>query len=412
MSHALEVLGVIAAALLAGGAIVAPSVRGRAVAMVAALALAPALLLADIWDSPQLDALRSRPAAFALAALGGVVVVAGLAMVIDRTPALLPLLAVAALPFRIPISAGGSTASLLLPLYLVVAAGVLAYAVPRLRGPADDAPFAPRALEWLLAGALVLYAVQSAWSGDFEKALQQVAFFYVPFALLFSLLREVEWTPRVLTGCLAVLVALAVVFVGVGFVEYARKELFLNPKVIVANQFEDYFRVNSLFFDPNIYGRFLAMVMLAITAAMLTRREDVEVAAAAFLLAVLWGGLVMTFSQSSFAALLAGLAVLAALRWSARRTAVIAAGVLGVGVLFVAVAPGAVRLDLGSSQSADRATSGRADLIAGGVRLFADAPVLGHGSAAFAREFRRHEKASSRRAVSASHTIPVTVAAE
>src|SRR3954468_18322394 len=335
MSHALEILGVIAAALLAGGAIVAPAVRGRAGAMVAALALAPALLLADIWDSPQLDVLRNRPAAFALAALGGVVVVAGLAMVIDRRPALLPALAVAALPFRIPISAGGSPASLLLPLYLVVAAGVLAYAVPRLRGEDDDAPFQPRALEWLLAAAPGLYALPSAGAGDFERALQQVAFFYVPFALLFCLLREVEWTPRVLTACLAVLVALAVVFVGVGFVEYARKELFLNPKVITANQFEDYFRVNSLFFDPNIYGRFLAMVMIAVTAVLLTRARPREIAACAVLLAVLWGGLLVTFSQSSFAALLAGLAVLAGLRWSLQRTLMVAGAVLVVGIAFV-----------------------------------------------------------------------------
>src|SRR3954464_3853401 len=386
MSHALEILGVIAAALLAGGAIVAPAVRGRAGAMVAALALAPALLLADIWASPQLDALRSRPAAFALAALGGLVVVAGLALVLDRRPALLPALAVAALPFRIPISAGGSTASLLLPLYLVVAAGVLAYAVPRLRDEDDDAPFQPRALEWLLAAAPVLCAVQSAWSSDFERALQQVAFFYVPFALLFCLLREVEWTPRVLATCLGVLVALAVVFVGVGFVEYARKELFLNPKVITANQFEDYFRVNSLFFDPNIYGRFLAMVMLAVTALLLTRARPREVAAGGVLLAVLWGGLLLTFSQSSFAALLVGLAVLGALRWNARRTLMVGGAVLVAGVIFVIAAPGALHLDLGSSESADRATSGRADLIAGGARLFADAPIAGHGSAGLARE--------------------------
>src|SRR6185503_13672062 len=313
MSHALEILGIIAAALLAGWAIVAPSTRARGAAMLGALALAPALLLGDIWHSPQLDTLRDRPSVAVGAALLGIGIVAVLARLMVMQPALLPLLAVAALPFRIPISAGGSTASLLLPLYLVVAAGVLAYAIPLVRGQDDDVPHPPRALEWLLAGVLVLYAVQAAWSSDFEKALQQVAFFYVPFALLFCLLREVAWTPRLLAGCLGVLVALAVVFVGVGFVEYARKELFLNPRVITANQFEDYFRVNSLFFDPNIYGRFLAMVMLAVTAVLVTRARPREVAACALLLAVLWGGLLVTFSQSSFAALLAGLAVLAAL---------------------------------------------------------------------------------------------------
>src|SRR4051794_5077951 len=412
MSHALEVLGVVLAALLAGGAIVAGSVRGRAALVVCALVLAPILLVANVWDSPQLHTLRDRPSLAAAAAVAGLAAVAVLAWLMARRPTLLPLLAVAALPFRIPISAGGSTASLLLPLYLVVAAGVLAYAVPRLRGQDDDAPFPPRALEWLLAAALVLYSVQSAWSADFEKALQQVAFFYVPFALLFCLLREVDWTARLVAGCLAVLVALAVVFVGVGFVEYARKELFLNPKVITANQFEDYFRVNSLFFDPNIYGRFLALVMIAVTAVLLTRARPREIAACAVLLAVLWGGLLVTFSQSSFAALLAGLAVLAALRWSPWRTLAVAGAVVLAGVVFVIAAPGALRLDLGSSESADRATSGRADLIAGGGRLFGDAPILGQGSASFAREFRRHEHTSSRRAASASHTIPVTVAAE
>ena len=50
---------------------------------------------------------------------------------------------------------------------------------------------------------------------------------------------------------------------GSGFVEYYRKALFLNPKVVAANQYDNYFRVNSLFFDPNIYGRFLALVMIA-----------------------------------------------------------------------------------------------------------------------------------------------------
>src|SRR3954452_6632970 len=209
-----------------------------------------------------------------------------------------------------------------------------------------------------------------------------------------------------------VLAALAVVFVGLGFVEYARKELFLNPKVITSNQFEDYFRVNSLFFDPNIYGRFLALVMVGIVAWLLWAPRPRDALAGGALLALLWGGLLLTFSQSSFAALLAGLAVLAALRWDARRTAAIAGAVLLCGVVFVVAAPGALKLDLSSSGGADKATSGRADLIKGGVRLFGDRPVLGYGSGSYARQYRRHEDASAQKAVSASHTIPVTVAAE
>jgi O-antigen ligase len=81
-------------------------------------------------------------------------------------------------------------------------------------------------------------------------------------------------------------------------------------------------------------------------------------------------------------------------------------------VVFVALAPGAVHLDLGNSKSADKATSGRYDLIKGGLKLFKRAPLVGQGSGSFAREYRRAEHVSPERAASASHTIPVTVAAE
>ena len=412
LPKAAEVLGVIVAAALGAVAIVAPSVRARAAAMLGALAAAPVLLLADIWNSAQVHSLRDRPAVAGALVIAGLVVVAAIAVLMRRRPQALPLLAVAALPFRIPISAGGSTASLLVPLYVVVAGGVLGHALPRLLGSDDDAPHPARALEWLLAGYLVLYGVQAAWSADFEKALQQVAFFYIPFSLLFCLLREVEWTPRLVAGCLGILVALAVIFVGVGFVEYSRKQLFLNPRIIAANEFSSYFRVNSLFFDPNIYGRFLAMVMLALATVALWRSRLRDVLAAGALLALLWAGLILTLSQSSFAALLAGLAVLAALRWSVRWTVAATLAALVVGGLVVLVGHSALKIDLNKGSAADRATSGRTALISGGWRLFEHRPVLGWGSAAFALQYRAHESASSERAVSASHTIPVTVAAE
>ena len=165
-------------------------------------------------------------------------------------------------------------------------------------------------MEWLLAGSVVLYALQAAYSTSLDKALEQTAFFYVPFALLFALLRDVEWSRKRLRAGLYVLVALALAFVAVGFVEYATRSLLLNPKVIASNELEEYFRVNSLFFDPNIYGRFLALVMLGLAGVLLWERAPRTLWLATAALAVLWGGLVLTLSQSSFAALLAGLCVL------------------------------------------------------------------------------------------------------
>jgi hypothetical protein len=295
------------------------------------------------------------------------------------------------------------------PLYLVIAAGVLAYAVPRLRRPAPRERELQRGwIEWLLAASLVLYAVQAAYSDDFDRALQQIIFFYVPFALLYALLARLEWTRELLVRCLLVALALAAVFVAVGFWEYDQRELLLNPKVLTSNQFESYFRVNSLFFDPNIYGRFLVVVMLALSAALLWARSVRTVVLTAAALALLYAGLVLTLSQSSFTGLLAGLALLGALRFGTRQAAAVAGALVVAGVVVVLAAPGAVGLD----QSADAATSGRSDLVKGGVELFADRPVQGYGAGGFRRAYRRQEKASNRRAVSASHTIPITVAAE
>jgi O-antigen ligase len=48
----------------------------------------------------------------------------------------------------------------------------------------------------------------------------------------------------------------------------------------------------------------------------------------------------------------------------------------------------------------------------GGLRMFTDRPLFGFGSGAFAKTFREREGAGSREAASASHTIPITVAAE
>ena len=403
----------ILAALLAAGALVARGPRTRAAAKLGALVLAPIILGFHIANSDQVRPLRDHPSLAAAGAVGAVIVLAVLAVVFDRRPSWLPVAAAATLPFRVPIASGGSTANLLVPLYLVVAAGAAAYAVPRLAGrERPEGGRAPGALEWALAASLALYGIQSSYSADFGHALENVVFFYVPFALLFALVARVAWTPKLARVCLGVLVVLALALVGVGFVEYATRHLFLNPKVIASNQLEDYFRVNSLFFDPNIYGRFLAIVMLLLAAWLLWARRQREVVAGALLLAVLWGGLVLTFSQSSFTALLVGLAILGAMRWSVRWALILSGAAVVVAVGIVALAPGAVHLELGNSKSADKATSGRYDLIKGGLKLFRDAPLVGQGSGSFARDYRRAEHVSPERAASASHTIPVTVAAE
>ena len=121
-------VGVLIAAGAAATTILLPAGRARSAAMLAALVLFPALILGDQWHSHQIVDLRDDSTRFAALALLALAISAALAVTFHRWPILLPLAIVAALPFRVPLHAGGDTANLLVPLYLVIAGGVLATA--------------------------------------------------------------------------------------------------------------------------------------------------------------------------------------------------------------------------------------------------------------------------------------------
>jgi O-antigen ligase len=427
LSGPLPKAGVIAVALLVAVVLLAGAPRARAWAMLGALVLAPVLLLADIWGSPQLRTLHHHPLFAGVGIALAIAVIAAIAVVIARNPTWLAPLAVAAVPFRIPIQAGGTTSNLLVPLYVVVAAGALAFIVPTLR--ADDEPIkeppplpsrrdpatappprrhrATRWIEGLLALYVVLYGLQSVYSPDFEKALQQMVFFYVPFALMFYLLRSLDWTPRLVRFCVQLVVVLAVLFALLGFAEYATKTIILNPRLVVANDLHTYFTVNSVFFDPDIFGRFLALVIIMLAAVLQYSRRTRDQLLSIGVLAVLWVGLLLTLSRSSLAALLVGLGTLAALRWKVSRALWVAVAVIAVGAAAVAISPNT----FGLNQGLNGASSGRANLVSGGIDMFGARPVWGYGSGAFVAEYRKRHPHSSQ-TLSASHTIAITIAAE
>jgi putative inorganic carbon (hco3(-)) transporter len=406
LSDLLAGAGLIVAAGASAAAILLPPGRPRALAMVAAMALFPVLILGDQWHTAQIVDLRQDEGRIvALLALSAAVI-AALAYAFRRWPILMPLAIVFAIPFRVPLEAGGDTANLLVPLYLVIAAAVVA---TLLRDWSEPPPgHAPRPLAWLLAAVVVLYALQALYSEDFSKGLQNVCFFFVPFTIAYRLLREVVWDGRLLKWALVVIGVEASAFVLVGSVEYLTQSLFWNDQIIRSNEFHTYFRVNSVFWDPNVYGRYLALVTTIAAAAMLWARTRETFWLLTGLIAVLWIGLVPTFSQSSFLALLAGLAVLAAIRWSPKWTlAAVAAGLVGA-ILVVLFVGGSGKLTW------DRFNvdlSGRGSLVSGGADLFAEKPVQGYGSGSFQAAYRDHRE-NEDVPVTVSHTEPVTVAAE
>ncbi len=413
----LELAGLLIACGAAAAALVAPDRRLRYPAVVIALLAAPALLAGDVWHQARFADLRAHPLELAALLVAVAALVLALAAAFERYPALFPLVAIALLPLRVPIKVGGQTSDLLIPLYAVIAAEALRRAYRVLparrerRAPASlpEAPLVaagPR--RWilrLLAAILVLYALQAAYSEDVSNAIENASFFLVPFAVLFVLLLEIEWRPRLLAWALAVAGTVALAFAGIAFWQEASRHLTFNTELIAANQIHTYFRVNSLFHDPNVLGRYLALAAIALAAAAAWLRDPRLAVAAAATACVLVAALTFTYSLTSIAALFAGLGVVAWLRFGLRAALGAAALVIAALGAYLALS-GTASSDL--SPKAD-ITEGRVPLVRGGIDLWRARPLWGYGSGSFGAAFERHIR---RAKTTTSHSEPITVAAE
>jgi putative inorganic carbon (HCO3(-)) transporter len=403
MNHALEVIGCLAAAGALSVSFLTSSPRLRVAGLALAGVLALALIAGQGWDD--IRDLRHHHLEFAGAILGGLLVLAIGAAAMLRWPILLPLLVVATLPFRVRLHvAGGEAVNLLVPLYVVIGAGILATLVATLRGETRLRRL-PQPLVWALVLVICLYALQTIYSQDVPFAARNVGFFLIPFAILFSLLAESNWDRRLLVYAFAVVLAEGLVLAVIGIGQFADQHIFWNGKLEASNDFHFYFRVNSLFWDPNIYGRYLLVsILLGATALVWAATQRVALTLAVAV-GILFAGLLFAFSQTSFIALFIGLVVLAGLRWSVRWAAIampFALGAIVLGVLFVAG---------GSNESTRTVTEGHSSLVSGGLKLAEHRPLYGYGSASFSKAFASAEHVAPGD-TTISHTEPVTVAAE
>ena len=73
--------------------------------------------------------------------------------------------------------------------------------------------------------------------------------------------------------------------------QWATRDVFWNPKVKVGNAYAPFFRVNSVFWDPSIYGRYLTVGILTALAGVLLRGTDGRRLAVSTLVAAMWVGL-------------------------------------------------------------------------------------------------------------------------
>ena len=349
---------------------------------------------------------EGNDALIAVAGVLGVAAAVGLAALFLRWPWLLPMAALACAPARVPVKVGGEEANLLLPLYAVVLAGALALAWELLRG--DDRARELGPLAWPLAAFLAWAGISLVWSDGARLGAVSLAAFSLPFGLLALMLARLPWKRRWLEALAVQLIAMAVVFAGTGFYQWVTRDVFWNPKVIIGNVYAPFYRVNSLFWDPSIYGRFLVVaILVALVSVLYGARRDSVVAAV--VVVALWVGLLFSFSQSSFVALVAGVLGAIALSWE--RRSVVALGVAVVALLAAGFVVPSVRAEI--FDNTDRATGNRSSLVREGLRIAADHPLGGVGLGGFKSAYgERVGFLAADPARAASHNTPVTVAAE
>jgi hypothetical protein len=337
-----------------------------------------------------------------------------LAALLRRALWLLAPLVLVAAPFRLPLDFGrehrfyvaiahGGQLGRLLPLYLVLAVGVLALLW---NGLHEEVTALPRQIA-VPAGAFLSFASLSLlWSEDVPSGRNLLEFFLLPFAVLVAVVGRAPFPERLPRLLAAIAVALASLFAVVGIVEAVTQRLiFYSHNLQVSNTYTSFFRVTSLFRDPSLYGRHVVLGLAVLVVCLWSRRINVVLAVA--LIALLWTGLYFSYSQSSLAALFVvvlGVTIVLGdrgARWIALAAA-LAVALVGAGIAASRVADTSVR----------KATSDRSRRVELTAKAFAHHPLAGVGLGGQPRASQKLAERFAPLQAFVSHTTPLTVAAE
>jgi O-antigen ligase len=376
--------------------------RARLAALAVAVAGTAALGIAVAPREPLLVA------GGACAALG---IGVGLAGVFRAWPWTFAFAALACVPVRIGVHVGDASSKLLVPLYVVVLGATILLAWQLANGDPRS-----RELRWAtlpLAAYVAWTGLSLAWSKDVSAGAIELLAFYIPFTLLALAFARLPWSRLGVRLLYVEVTAMGVAFALLGLYQYRTREIFQNPKVINSNAYAPFFRVNSVFWDPSIYGRFLVLALApSIVLVALGRSWRTSLLAVAAIV-VMWFGLLVSYSQSSFAALLVVVigAAFVAWRWRASIAVVLALVVLAG----ISAAQPQIRrsLEHHTTSGLNNASSGRYSLVANGIRIAVHNPVAGVGVGGFKRAYAQRTGLRGKDPKkAASHDTAVTVAAE
>ncbi len=373
--------------------------------------------------------------AIAAGGVVGVIAAVALGLLFLRLPWALAVAVLACEPARIPVTLGAKTYNLLLPLYVVVAGAAVALTAelvapgwvaqmrtgrmftPRGRHAGEE-PVTPEPPDesrpllgpfaWPLAILTGWSGVAILWSEGTRQGAIYLLFYMLPLALIAVALARLPWRIESVKLLYVEITAMALVFAAIGAEQYLTRNIYWNPKVRVDNAFAPvgwFYRVNSVFYDPSIYGRFLVVAILASIALVLFARANVAYAAAAAA-AGITVGLLPSFSQSSYFALAVGIAAGLVALW--RRVAILPLVLAALVLVAVTMGLPQLRHRILGKEGVSRATGGRSTLVSTGADLFFHHPLIGVGTGGFVAGYAKEAHKAGHK----SHTAPITVAAE
>ncbi len=364
--------------------------------------------------------------------LGGLVFLAAATWLAWRYPEWAMPAVIILAPLRIALALGSSTSNLLVPLYLLLIAIAIAEMVVRDR-LALPAGWRPDPVRIALAVMIAVIGLSSLWVGQnyaphpkaFGDALIELFAFFLPFGVLYYVIYRYATDARHLARLLVALVGAGAAMAALGIVQYPTHLIIMNRAgVEKALTLEHTFRANALFWDPNMFGRFLVLIMIVGTALFATarlrgtaqgRRYSLWLGGTVLLAAIAFA---VTFSRSSVAGLATGALVLE-MAWLGRRKGMIAviATILilavGIGGITVLRHQKGMPYRFDTTRGLNKLTGGRVYLIKTGVRMFEHHPVAGVGLGGFPLAYA-HYRTTHAAVLSLrdSHTTVVTVAAE
>jgi len=409
VADTLGIVQVMAASAVGTGAISRVFIRDASTAGTGMLLLGEATMLVSVLPDQLRRPLLLLPAG--LIALALLLLAARVVRTRSWRGGLL-VLAAGGVALRVPIDLGAEHYNLLVPLYAVIAVAGIVLLLDDAAGLAAPAHTSARALDAGVVAFVVLAALSVSWSGERAASAEKVALVYGPFLVLYLVVRE--WLGARPGGAFPanVVKRMGGAFLGVmtvaaaaGVWQWTTESVWQNRKVEVANSFAPNFRTNSIFWDPNIYGRYLVAALLLLGVWLACVRAGRRTTCAAIGgIALLGTGLWFTYSQSSFAALAAASLLLCLLLLPGRWRVGVAVVMLGA----------LLALPLASRELSGRDEESRRTVASRGLALASERPIHGLGVGSFSEAVRVQaaQRGEQRPRQLDSHTTPITILAE